>query len=292
MRYPNSPLVLLVFILVDIITITLLAPISTDGSAGSCALMANPPKLTLVHSEALGYEPQVGEQLVIATVYSNDCARPDVPFVGILEVRNSEGITEYLAWQTGILEYHQSIQIGYSWMPEYADTYELRTFIISDLPNPRILSPVSTSDAIIVPSLPNHNTEPVITLERTACLGSCPVYSLVIFEDGTVYYEGPRYVAVTGDIESKIPEADVVALLEKSEEIGYFSLQDSYSAGVTDLPTTITSVTIGNLTKKIIDNYGAPEKLREFEQLIDALANTAQWVDCPDGEPIGFRKGC
>jgi len=49
---------------------------------------------------------------------------------------------------------------------------------------------------------------------------------------------------------------------------------------------------MGKLTKKIIDYYGAPEKLTEFEQLIDVLANTAQWVDCPDEKPIGFRNGC
>ncbi|MEO8396969.1 MAG: DUF6438 domain-containing protein, partial [Chloroflexota bacterium] len=29
-----------------------------------------------------------------------------------------------------------------------------------------------------------------ITLERTACHGTCPIYTVSIFEDGTVNYEG------------------------------------------------------------------------------------------------------
>ena len=36
----------------------------------------------------------------------------------------------------------------------------------------------------------------VITLERTRCRGHCPVYKLTIVEDGTVEYEGIRFVKI------------------------------------------------------------------------------------------------
>ena len=38
----------------------------------------------------------------------------------------------------------------------------------------------------------------VITLERTACFGTCPIYKLTVYGDGRVEYEGERFVTVTG----------------------------------------------------------------------------------------------
>jgi len=39
--------------------------------------------------------------------------------------------------------------VGLSWTPEIQDDYEVRTFVISSLNNPRILSPVSTSNVSV-----------------------------------------------------------------------------------------------------------------------------------------------
>ena len=67
----------------------------------------------------------------------------------------------------------------------------------------------------------------------------------------------------------------------------YFNLKDNYMAPVTDLPTTITSVTLDGQTKTI-SNYGgcmeldraekAPQGLCDFEVKIDSVTNSAQWV--------------
>ena len=40
--------------------------------------------------------------------------------------------------------------------------------------------------------------EVVITLERTACFGVCPVYKLTIYGDGRVLYDGIRFVRTEG----------------------------------------------------------------------------------------------
>ena len=38
----------------------------------------------------------------------------------------------------------------------------------------------------------------MITLQRTACFGACPVYTVSIYADGTVAYNGERFVEVEG----------------------------------------------------------------------------------------------
>jgi Domain of unknown function (DUF6438) len=37
-----------------------------------------------------------------------------------------------------------------------------------------------------------------IKLERTACLGTCPIYSVTIFSDGRLEYKGEMFVKAKG----------------------------------------------------------------------------------------------
>ena len=82
-----------------------------------------------------------GQQAILSTTVKNN---NDIvqPFVALIEVRDSSGITVYLAWQTGTLNPSGQIEVGLSWKPEQAGSYEVRTFVISDLASPRVLSPV------------------------------------------------------------------------------------------------------------------------------------------------------
>lgn len=70
--------------------------------------------------------------------------KSDASFV-IIEVRDASGIMVQIAWQSGVVEVGGLMSVGVSWMPKYAGTYELRTFVISGLENPHILSTVSSS---------------------------------------------------------------------------------------------------------------------------------------------------
>jgi hypothetical protein len=83
----------------------------------------------------------VGQQAVLSTTVKNNNDRVQ-PFVALIEVRDSSGVTVYLAWQTGTLNPAGEVEVGLSWKPEQAGDYEVRTFIISDLASPQILSPI------------------------------------------------------------------------------------------------------------------------------------------------------
>jgi hypothetical protein len=47
----------------------------------------------------------------------------------------------------------------------------------------------------------------VIKLERTMCAGACPDYSLFVYGDGKIVYEGRHYVAAKGKREGRVPTA-------------------------------------------------------------------------------------
>jgi membrane dipeptidase len=117
-----------------------------------------------------------------------------------------------------------------------------------------------------------------ITMERTACFGTCPSYKVTIRGDGTVTYVGDQYVRVTGTHSWKIDPAAVTALAHEMQQAGYFDLLDAYEARMTDHPTVWTSLTIGGRTKRIKDYVAGPPKLKEIEAKIDEVSGVKSYV--------------
>ncbi|XGV94524.1 MAG: DUF6438 domain-containing protein [Leptolyngbya sp. BL-A-14] len=129
---------------------------------------------------------------------------------------------------------------------------------------------------------PQRSRQPVIlTLERTACFGACPIYKLTIHGNGKVVYEGKRFVKVMGTRTTTISQTAVRKLIAEFQQLQYFKLQDSYRGGHTDAPSAITSFTLGN-QQKTVNHYlaspNAPTRLTALENKIDAAVNVKQWT--------------
>lgn len=127
----------------------------------------------------------------------------------------------------------------------------------------------------------------VITLERTACFGACPMYVLALYEDGTVVFNGLRFVQEEGLRIRNIGAEKIQDLVGHARRISYTSMDDRYEGSATDpsptdLPSAITSVRIGGNTKSISDYWGAPATLREFERHIDELTGSDKWIGKPE----------
>jgi len=123
-------------------------------------------------------------------------------------------------------------------------------------------------------------SEAVARIQRTACFGRCPIYVLTVYKDGTVIYNAEKWVDKEGTFQAKASTELFQKLLKKAEEIGYFSLDDLYdSDGVTDLPSTITTIRSEEDLKQIVNRYQGPEKLADFEQYFDSLYLSLEWSE-------------
>jgi hypothetical protein len=143
----------------------------------------------------------------------------------------------------------------------------------------------------------------VITLERTICYGSCPMYKLTIKADGSVEFE-PRYVKDRSIVSAEIKRGNItreqlMQLISEFERARYFSLNNRYMderdgcpAVWTDSPSAITSIRINRKEKTIKHYYGCqerttdmslsqvfPRELTELESKIDEIVNTKQWLN-------------
>ena len=134
----------------------------------------------------------------------------------------------------------------------------------------------------------------VITLERGLCLGTCPAYTVSLFDTGKVVFEGKLHVRFKGIQTAAIERAKVAALAAELERAGFFALQDKYTRRrMTDMVTVVTTVRIGRRFKRIEHYRGdssAPKILSVLEGRIDAVAGSQRWIRggaAPPSRPAG-----
>jgi hypothetical protein len=136
------------------------------------------------------------------------------------------------------------------------------------------------------PSLSNMWKQPlgpigpadVIELTRGYCLGSCPVYTVQVWGDGTVTWHGEKYVAVRGEAAGRIQVSEARDLISSFRSNGFWNLCGSYRRRITDQAAVSTRLSIAGQTKSVL-NYAdaAPEWLSKLERRIDSLADTHRW---------------
>jgi Domain of unknown function (DUF6438) len=135
----------------------------------------------------------------------------------------------------------------------------------------------------------------LITLERTVCFGSCPIYKLSIRSNGSVEYDGIDHVKIKGQAKTQISPQQVAQLVEAVNAVNFFGLRDKYQRtedgckGVaTDNPSVIISIKIGDREKTVDHYHGClaevdpyriyPANLVEFEDKIDKTVGTSKWT--------------
>ncbi len=121
-----------------------------------------------------------------------------------------------------------------------------------------------------------------ISLLRTRCYGTCPAYRVQIFGDGTVIYEGEKFVTQIGKRTAKIPKESVERLVASFRDADFYSLHNEYKQSASDIPTFEVSIEIDGLNKKVKDYnglfVGMPFSVVKLEQLTDEVGNTKQWT--------------
>jgi hypothetical protein len=129
-----------------------------------------------------------------------------------------------------------------------------------------------------------------IGLERTPCLGACPVYTVIIKSDGTFRYHGERFVERAGDYTGRVSQNGFTRLARFIRDSGFADLQDEYTHPHTDGSTAYTMMKTGS-GMKVVSNYdgSGPSKLWAIEELIDKLMLTAEW-DQPATRPAAAKK--
>jgi hypothetical protein len=125
-----------------------------------------------------------------------------------------------------------------------------------------------------------------VTLDRTACFGTCPVYTVTIHRDGSVDWVGMDHVATVGKAHGQIERGGLQQLEVAVDAMRFFDrdkrgflTQPKDIWVCSDLSTITITVTRGTVAHTIEDDqcHSDPE-LGVLERLIDNVAKTAVWI--------------
>lgn len=125
---------------------------------------------------------------------------------------------------------------------------------------------------------PPAGTPVVAQLDRGACFGKCPVYSVAVYQDGTVIYQGDTHVNVTGRRSRMLAKADLERLVQTFESRGFAGMDASYEKSSEEDPPTISLTFRGKTVTRVPGDPRTPPALLELEQELEVVTHADDWT--------------
>lgn len=122
---------------------------------------------------------------------------------------------------------------------------------------------------------PQNEPKPLFTLFRTACFGTCPSYTLEIFANKKVVFNGLAHTTPMGKQIFTISTTELNTLKKKFEQLsidGYANFYPLNEPVPQDIPSVIISSNINGKEKRIeIKGGRAPEAIQEWIEALEKL---------------------
>lgn len=145
----------------------------------------------------------------------------------------------------------------------------------------------------VVPPVVKGDSHVIIKLERSGCFGSCPSYSVAISTSG-IEFEGSGNVVAAGKHTDRVDADAVRKFAKRIVNADFYSMEESYSASVTDMPGYSLAVSIDGHSKAVSDYVGQwegmPAVVTELEDEVDAMARTSRWIEGGEGLVQALRE--
>jgi hypothetical protein len=133
-----------------------------------------------------------------------------------------------------------------------------------------------------------------VRLERESCYGDCPVYTVTIFPDGRVKYNGMINVKVHGPRKDSISRHKLLELDRLFQGASFFALRDTYvRMHMTDHASATISFRRSKKLKKVVHYFGdqtAPEVLYALEEAVDKAVRINRWIGTPKERQLMQRR--
>jgi hypothetical protein len=125
----------------------------------------------------------------------------------------------------------------------------------------------------------------LVRIERSGCLGACPVFSLTVFFDGSVRYLGEEHAAVSGERKFSLTNNQLSQIRSAFTRKGFLILNDQCCEciDVRGAPTT-RIIYQGNGPYKSINRYhgclnGWSRNLENLEAEVLEITGVDLWVE-------------
>ena len=121
-----------------------------------------------------------------------------------------------------------------------------------------------------------HSKDTLVYLERTTCIGLCPVYQVVIYDDGFCLFNGNEDVHKLGLYKSYLTKNQLNEISATAEQIFSNELVDNFTINSKDLPEFSKTI-IRFKNYKTQYRQDAPLELYNFVNYVDNLLKKESW---------------
>ena len=139
------------------------------------------------------------------------------------------------------------------------------------------------TDSVVAVVPPPAPTAPyrMLRLERTPCYGKCPYYTVDVYSNGLVLYDGKRHTRLQGLHETRLDDDVLLIIRDAIAEADFYNLATRYpAAGLKDLPGTVISVTGANRSAHTVTViHDAPAALQALIDTIDRTMERATLLE-------------
>jgi hypothetical protein len=134
----------------------------------------------------------------------------------------------------------------------------------------------------------SYNCDTVVSLERSGCLGKCPVFKLSLLSNGSVYFQGRHNVNRIGIYDTLLNKPELKKLVSEFNSSCFFRLRDKYDlntcVGLTDLSSIVISVRTNKVSKRVsfyigcIDYHNEARLMTSLAKKIEDISNVKTWI--------------
>jgi hypothetical protein len=155
--------------------------------------------------------------------------------------------------------------------PEFVMKYILYVFLIALLPSCNLTSFRNLKEVDL------SQLDKLVEMSKGPCYGRCPVYTLTIYDNGVMTYEGLRFTEREGLYIKKVADDELKALKMMLKDANLTQFRDAYRARLTDLQSVSISYYGNNSIKTIVGKDGRPEAVMNIQGELEKMADSEGW---------------
>lgn len=125
-------------------------------------------------------------------------------------------------------------------------------------------------------------SQKLVEMTKSPCFGFCPVYRLVVFQDGLMRLEAKQNMKISGMFIKQLSTSEFHTLKTGMEKLKWEEFKEEYREPVADAPTTELTYFKSDFQKKIFTNFLFPAPLQTLTEELNQFAlseNWNTWVD-------------
>ena len=117
-----------------------------------------------------------------------------------------------------------------------------------------------------------------IIMEKNPCFGTCPYYTLTIYENGIASFEGKRDVEKLGMHTKILSSKEYEGVQRAFKASNFFELDDDYPSGLSDLPKTVITYHKEGKSKTVTGDIERPDIVLGLDKILSQIAESGGWT--------------